>query len=313
MRTPSSLAAGALVLVLSACGTFAPEPVTADTADMAETTATPPPHPEGRQLARLPRSPDAVYALDLERVRTGAQPVPPARVRDLPARLVRTDSVETRKTLFFKALLPAALKANRRIERQRAFVRAVRRLDLERADLPKAMLARLRRLEEAYGVAPHDLDALLRRVDRIPVSLVLAQAAIETGWGTSRFAQEGNALFGQHTRKPEHDGMVPKGLDDPDFRVRAFDTVDAAVAAYMRNLNTHPAYALLREIRAEARAAGRRATGAELAAGLEDYSARGQAYVSDIRVTIRANALADFRDARLMPDARRLASLNGDD
>ena len=100
--------------------------------------------------------------------------------------------------------------------------------------------------------------------------------------------------------------MVPKGLEDPSFRVRAFEIVTGAVEAYLRNLNTHPAYAELRRIRAEARARGDYPDGTEMAAGLADYSARGQDYVEDIRLTIRANDLQAFADARLRPSVDRL-------
>ena len=303
MGTPRRVAAGALALLLGACSSVAPHLANADTNGRAEPGSGPP------QVVRLPDPSAAVGALDLDRVRSGDQAVPRATLTDLPSRLTEIERVERRKRLFLKTLLPAALQANENVRAQRQFVTAVARLDLPRTRLPASMRDRLARLEETYRVDAGDLDALLRKVDTIPVSLLLAQAAIESGWGTSRFAQHGNALFGEHTRDPDHTGMKPRRLGDPDFRVRTFATLDAAVAAYQRNLNSHPAYAGLRAIRAAARAEGRVADGAELAAGLQDYSARGQTYVNDLRVTIDANDLEQLRNARLEPAVQTIASL----
>ncbi|MDZ7711676.1 MAG: glucosaminidase domain-containing protein [Rhodovibrio sp.] len=198
------------------------------------------------------------------------------------------------------------LQANARIRAERRFVETLIALEIPTDELPEAMRRKLERLADKYQVAPGNLAKLKRRVDVVPPALVLAQAAIETGWGTSRFAQQGNAIFGQHTRDPEDPGMVPRELEDPSFRVRAFETVTGAVEAYLRNLNTHPAYAGLRARRAEARARGEYPDGADLAGGLVDYSARGQDYVEDIRLTIRANDLQAFAEARLRPRPNRL-------
>ena len=129
------------------------------------------------------------------------------------------------------------------------------------------------------------------RVDEVPVSLVLAQAANESGWGTSRFAAEGNALFGQWSFGGS--GMLPseQRASLGDYRVAAFESPLLSVIAYMRNLNTHNAYARLRELRAAARAAGEEPSGYELAAGLDRYSERGQDYVDELRSMIDFNGL----------------------
>lgn len=307
MRTPRLVAASAFIFcaVATTGAAFADSGRHANATDSTARAQ----QSELQQLARLPNPADTIADLNLDRIRAGTQLVPRAQIADLPGQLTRIKGVTERKTLFIKTLLPAALKANAEVERQRAFVRAVHRLDISRQEMPAPMLGRLEYLEKTYGVAPGEFDELLRKVDRIPVSLLLAQAAMETGWGTSRFAQQGNALFGQHTSNPAHDGMVPRGLDDPNFRVRAFDSVDAAVSAYLQNLNSHAAYAKLRAIRAAARDEGRPVRGVDLAGGLEDYSVRGQAYVEDIRQIIRANDLADFRYARLSPALQNFASL----
>jgi Bax protein len=247
-----------------------------------------------------------VRGLDLDQVRAGVQLVPQARVDDLPARLREIDRATKRKRLFVKTMLPAVLRANAEVRAQRDFLKALIALDIPRGDLPGEMRRKLRALADRYQVDPGNLPKLKRRVDVVPPALVLAQAAIETGWGTSRFAQQGNAIFGQHTRDPNDPGMVPQGLEDPDFRVRSFDTVTQAVQAYLHNLNTHPAYRKLRVIRADARARGVDPDSHAMAAGLTEYSARGWAYVKDIRVTIRANDLQAFAKARLRPSVNQL-------
>ena len=244
--------------------------------------------------------------LDLDQVREGVQLVPPTRVSDLPDRLAQLERAGARKRLFIKTMLPAVLHANEAIRAERDFVETLTALDISPDELPAEMQDKLRELAAKYQVDPANLDRLRRRVDIVPPALVLAQAAIETGWGSSRFAQQGNAIFGQHTRDPDDAGMVPRGLENPSFRVRAFETVTGAVAAYLRNLNTHPAYAELRRIRAEARARGDQPDGPEMAAGLVDYSARGHDYVADIRLTIRANDLQAFAEARLQPTSDQL-------
>ncbi len=132
----------------------------------------------------------------------------------------------------------------------------------------------------------------LERVDALPVDLVVVQAANESAWGTSRFAREGNNLFGQWCFRPGC-GIVP--FDRPDgasYEVARFGSPAESVGSYMRNLNTGRSYQLLREIRARRRSVGQPPAAAELAAGLVDYSERGPDYVAEIRAMIRVNAPA---------------------
>ena len=153
-----------------------------------------------------------------------------------------------------------------------------------------------------FYVEDGDLGELLARVDAIPPSLVLAQAAQESGWGTSRFAHEGNALFGQRTWK-EGAGLDPEGLDDPGFEIQAFNGLKDSVFAYLVNLNRHEAYRHLREMRAQMRADGTDLDGMTLAAGLDEYAEEPD-YIGKIRALISANNLTDFDGARLA-DAER--------
>ena len=142
-------------------------------------------------------------------------------------------------------------------------------------------------------------DELLVRVDTIPPSLVLAQAAEESGWGTSRFAAEGNALFGMWTFGGE--GMTPKNQRSElgDYKLAAYETPLKSVMAYMLNLNSHDAYRELRARRAELRRAGAKVTGWELAGTLTKYSERGPAYVESLRSLMEANKLRPTDDAVL--------------
>ena len=137
------------------------------------------------------------------------------------------------------------------------------------------------------------------RVDAVPASLALAQAASESGWGTSRFASLGNSLFGQWTwgkgLKPAEQRAGTHG----DHRIAAFDTTGEAAYAYALNLNTQGAYRDLRLKRADLRRHNQRISGSVLAETLLKYSERGQAYVDDLKALIRQNRLDDADDAYL--------------
>jgi len=140
----------------------------------------------------------------------------------------------------------------------------------------------------------NDWATLLRRVDVIPASLALAQAANESGWGTSRFAREGNNFYGQWCFK-RGCGMVPNDRGIRDIHeVAVFNSPSDSVASYLRNLNSHKAYKTLRKIRMNLRAAVQPVTGDELANGLEKYSQRGQDYIKEIRSIIRHNNLQKY-------------------
>ena len=140
---------------------------------------------------------------------------------------------------------------------------------------------------------------LLMRVDIVPVSLALSQCAEESGWGTSRFAAEGNALFGQWSWGGKGIKPLQQREGMGDYRIAAFETPLQSVMAYMRNLNTHNAYAGLRARRAELRAKGERMSGWELAKTLDKYSERGPAYVESLHGIMKVNQLDPADDAYL--------------
>lgn len=202
-------------------------------------------------------------------------------------------SVDDRKVTFISIVLPMILRVNEGILGQRRLVEAVVACR-DRGQLPgPALQTRIQGFHDRYGT-DGDLDALLRRMDVVPPSLAIAQAAIESGWGTSRFVVLGNALFGQRTTNPAR-GMRPANLSDTTpVRVAAFDHLVASVNSYVHNLNTHPAYRTFRDRRIAFRRSGGEPDGLALAATLAAYSARGQGYVRDLQSIIRANRLAAF-------------------
>ena len=159
-----------------------------------------------------------------------------------------------------------------------------------------------------YGIPSKDLSTLKIRMDEIPVSLAIAQAAKETGWGTSRFAQEGNALFGQWTWSGE--GLKPKDSEKNEgHKVMKFNVLQASVRAYQRNLNTHSSYKNLRKARAELRDRGKPLDSLILAKYLNEYAETGEKYVEVLQQIIKQNNLKDFDDAKLLPSSIELESL----
>ena len=229
----------------------------------------------------------------LDRVRERGV-VPRLLVRRMPDGLSRMHETQRRKALFIRIALPLILTTNEAILRDRRRIERLRAAQVRDGFLPVGQERWLWQVFAAYKVKPGDFAELLSRVDIVPPSLAVAQAAEETGWGTSRFVRRGNALFGQRTYRSAH-GMVPRRMPPGDrFRVRRFSQLLAAVASYVSNLNTHPAYAAFRARRSEMRGAGRLLDATALAGGLEAYSARRGAYVRTVRAIIRTNGLADL-------------------
>ena len=145
-------------------------------------------------------------------------------------------------------------------------------------------------------------------MDEVPVSLAIAQAAKETGWGTSRFAQKGNALFGQWTWSG--DGIKPAGAEiDSTHKVASFKVLKASVKAYLRNLNTHPSYKQFRKERAIQRDNDEKLNSLELVKYLDKYAETGNEYIEVLQKIITQNNLKDFDAARLLPSSKDLESL----
>lgn len=205
--------------------------------------------------------------------------------------------VRQKKTAFFDYMLPIVNEANEQLLADR---NQLEQLAAETvAPFSGSQIRTLNRFAEVYGLdAQADsallLEQLLLRVDLIPASLALAQAAIESGWGTSRFAVQGNNLFGQWCYK-KGCGMVPlRRNSGSSHEVAKFSDVSAAVSAYMSNINSHRAYAGLRTQRDNLRRAGQPVTGHKLAENLLHYSELREVYVHEVQAVIRINQLARF-------------------
>ena len=238
----------------------------------------------------------------LEDVRKGGSMVPRVFVKAIPKDIGAVDSIATRKAVFIKTLLPLVLHANEELRSIRARVKALTgRSDKGRAPAPgdRAWLAAQ---YKRFGVVKGDVAALLLHIDIIPPSVALAQAAEESGWGTSRFAIEGQALFGQRTFH-QAPGLVPvKRADGARFKIKTFDRLLDAVRSYAHNLNTHPAYSGFRMLRGQLRAGPGGADGLDpfrLVDALRSYSARGAKYVETIKTIMRVNDLKGLDGARL--------------
>ena len=230
--------------------------------------------------------------------------VKPVALTLLPNEIKMIENTSKRKDFFIQIVLPLILKENSniKIDRKRLFsiINKSNNTNLEKKWLEKKY--------KQYGVPSKDLSTLKIRMDEIPVSLALAQAAKETGWGTSRFAQEGNALFGQWTWSGE--GLKPKDADKNEgHKVMRFNVLQASVRAYQRNLNTHSTYKEFRKERAKLRDEGKPLDSMILSRYLNKYAETGNQYVEVLQKIIKQNNLQDFDDAKLLPSSIELESL----
>lgn len=252
----------------------------------------------------------ASLGYDLAAVRETAGRVPRFYLDSLPRDLAHMSSIEARKTLFIKIVLPIVLRVNEELAAARLRVEWLFDRFARSGAITPADWRWIEEIAERCETDPFDRETLLSRLDVVPPSLAIAQAAEETGWGTSRFAREGNALFGMYTYKAAL-GMLPKRRDaHRRHRVRSFPSLLEAGSAYARNLNCHPAYAEFRQARVALRAAGAPMSGYALAGELTRYSERGKAYIRTIRRIIRQNSLDGFDRARLHDRGRRTVSVD---
>ena len=234
--------------------------------------------------------------------------------------------VPQKKEIFYRLMLPLVMHANELVlDRRQKLLRA--RDDLEAGNAPDpdefeqfrqaALLLRVRSEEEIAALAADSadltaiLDDMLYRLDIVPAGLALGQAAYESGYGTSRFAADGNALFGQWTYSDG--GMAPeqKRASKGNYGVAAFDWPFDSVRGYFINLMSHPAYEDFRRLRAEMRAAGEPLSSLRLADGLVRYSERGQEYVDSLKGMIRVNGLEIADDAVFRDEPMRFITTEG--
>jgi len=207
---------------------------------------------------------------------TGVLRLPPLFLEELPADLGKLGDLDRRKSVFVWIVLPHILRENQRILSERL---RLRRLHLEVAAERTLRPWDHRWLAErakTYRTRPMDTEELLRRIDIVPPLLAVAQAALESGWGTSRFAQAGNALFGQHA--PVGEGAI-QATGDGSVALRAFDNLQGSVSGYMQNLNRHRAYRVFRAVRERMRVSENPLDSTQLAGALGSYSEEGRLYI----------------------------------
>jgi Bax protein len=238
---------------------------------------------------------------------SGQLEVPRIFLTSLPIDIADVTLTEKRKRAFVKVMLPHILRENERITEDRERLISLH----ERLQLGRALSARdrqwLEQLASRYGLDEVDTAELLTRVDVIPPALALAQSIEESGWGTSRFALLGNAVFGQWTWTPGA-GIVPENRPEGEtYEVQRFTSLENSVAAYMRNLNTKTSYREFRDRRAAMRERGDMDS-YQLAGHLQRYSIRGADYIRTIRSIMRSNNLELFDAARLMDEPAPLFS-----
>jgi Bax protein len=203
-----------------------------------------------------------------------------------------------RKQQFLDMLRPMIEEKNTQLLKSRARLLKIQEEWNSSKTISGVNLRNFEKLREKYHVTPEvypsedkALEILLLRVDQIPEAMVLAQAAVESGWGTSRFAEEAYNLFGQWCYTPGC-GIVPnKRAASAKHEVKKFASVEESLLAYFRNINTHNAYRNWRQLRAQLRANPEQFTGLNMVAELGKYSGRGDQYISELRTVIRANRL----------------------
>ena len=230
--------------------------------------------------------------------------VKPISLKLLPEEIKKIENSNKRKDLFIQIVLPLIIKENNYIRSDRIKLFRI----LNKSKNSKIEKKWLELKFKQYGVLNKDVSTLKVRMDEIPVSMAIAQAAKETGWGTSRFAQEGNALFGQWTWSGE--GIKPSGADtDTTHKIMKFRILQASVKAYQRNLNTHSSYRNFRSVRAELRDEKKKLDSLILTEYLDKYAETGKEYVKVLQQIIKQNNLTDFDEAKLLPLSINLESL----
>ncbi len=230
---------------------------------------------------------------DLNKVRRDKK-VKPIYFTQFPSDLDELKNVKLKKETFIKIVLPLIVAENEKIIEDRLKLKTV----LKKKMTTEAEKQWLRQKLLEYKVKNGKVDELMKRMDIIPTSLALAQAAKESGWGTSRFALEGNAMFGQWTWTGQ--GIEPLFKDkSKTHRVLKFPILRASVKSYINNLNTHKSYKKLRDKRSDLRSKKTRIAGLKLTETLDNYAETGKEYTKVIAQIIKENRLTDFEPVTL--------------
>ena len=211
---------------------------------------------------------------------------------------------QTKKNIFLSILLPIALRGNELVLEERNVMKAA---FLSKNIYKIEYLAKKYKVKDFKNINFSNITTsnlskinkeLSIKINKIPISLMLAQSIIESGWGSSRFAQEGNALFGEWTWKTNV-GIKPKGNLNANFAVKNFKNLLESLNSYILNLNSHPAYSEMRKFRALKYKMGKKITGYETANFLNKYAEIGFEYVIKIEDMIKSNRLYKFQKAKL--------------
>ena len=211
-----------------------------------------------------------------------------------PKDFLDINSINKRKKLFINTLLPIIFIENRKILEDRKKILDWWNQSDGESFSREFWPAWLFELSEKYNYTESSLGNLLIRVDVVPISLALSQAAIESGWGTSRYLNEGNAIFGQYTYDKKNGIKPRKRDDDKKFFVKKFSNLSDSVKSYLKNINTHSAYETLRVERRKLRMNGEYLLGNVLANYLTNYSERNEEYVKDVKHLIETNNFMKF-------------------
>ncbi len=246
---------------------------------------------ESGQPTETPKEPPLPRPVDLSPARPGELPTPSAAFPNFAA----IKDIKERKKRFFEFMGPLVEAENLQVQEQRLQILRLHEGVQKGQEMSVYDRKWLRQLCAQYRLSTEELSVddlfqqLLVRVDMVPPELALAQAAIESAWGQSRFAYFGNNLFGEWCFTPGC-GIVPAARPQgKTYEVAAFLTPIHAVRSYIQNLNAHPAYRQFRALRYQKRLAGERPDGHSLALGLQKYAAIGMEYVDKIRTVIRQN------------------------
>ena len=229
---------------------------------------------------------------DLDNVRNKKK-VKPIYFTRLPKDLGAIKSVREKKETFLQILLPLIVAENEKIEEEREYLLKI--LKKNESTEGKKWLNKKYKI---YKVSDRNISELIKKIDIIPVSIALAQAAKESGWGTSRFALEGNAIYGQWTWNG--DGIEPlEKTKDQNHKILKFPLLRASVKAYITNLNTHTGYKSFRAKRADLRKLNKRLAGLELIHELKNYAQTGKEYTKILEQIIRQNDLDELETVEI--------------
>jgi Bax protein len=229
---------------------------------------------------------------DLDSVRD-SKLVKPIYFTRLPKDLSTIRSTKKKKETFLKILLPLVVAENEKIKKDKKYLLKI----LKENDTPENQKW-INKKYKAYKVSKRNINELIEKMDIIPISIALAQAAKESGWGTSRFALEGNAIFGQWTWKGE--GIEPlEKSGDKNHKILKFPLLRASVKAYITNLNTHNSYKDFRKKRFELRKQNKPILGKELIHQLDKYAETGVEYTKVLLKIIEQNDLDEFESVMI--------------